>query len=128
MLLGVYAVFVCLQTLIRPLITWSRNRLSSDQWILRQVLKFKRAKHHAKRNRKRSDNMGPLISLLDFSPAYFKRFLTVLADRRLFGNHCIFRTGLVANGICLTKRCRVLSSRCDVTCDLPGRSETLHPE
>jgi hypothetical protein len=40
--------------------------------------------------------MGRSIILL-FSPADFKRFLTVLADRRLFGNHCLFRTGLVAN-------------------------------
>jgi hypothetical protein len=47
-------VFVCLQTLIRPSVTWSRNRLSFDQWILRHVLKFqsRRAKHHAKRVRR----------------------------------------------------------------------------
>ena len=45
------------------------------------------------------------ITFLDFSPADFKRFLTDLADRPLFGNHCFFRTGLVANGIRLTKRC-----------------------
>jgi hypothetical protein len=54
------------------------------------------------------------MTLLDFSPADFKQFLTVLADRRLFGNHCLFRTGLVANGIRLTKQCSAqLSSRCD---------------
>ena len=53
MFLGVNAVFFCLQTLIRLSVTWSRNRLSSNQWILHQVLKFKprRAKLHAKRNR-----------------------------------------------------------------------------
>jgi hypothetical protein len=76
--------------------TWSRNRLSSDQWIPRHVLKFKQrhAKHQAKRNRwRRSDNMGRLITLLDFSPADFKRFRTVLADRRLFGNHCLSEQG-----------------------------------
>jgi hypothetical protein len=41
MFLGVYTIFFCLQTLIRPSVTWSRNRLSSNQWILRHVLKFK---------------------------------------------------------------------------------------
>jgi hypothetical protein len=114
-------VFFCLQILIRPSVTWNRNRLSSDQWMLRQVVKFKsrRAKHHAKRNHWcRSDKMGRLITLLDFSPADFKRFHTVLADRRLFGNHCLYRTGLVANGIRLTKQYSVLSSCCDVTCGL----------
>ena len=62
--------------------------------------------------------MGRLITLLDFSPAGFKRFHTVLADRRLFGNHCLYRTGLVANGIRLTKQYSVLSSCCDVACGL----------
>jgi hypothetical protein len=38
----------------KPSVTWSRNRLSSDQWILHHVLKFqpRRAKHHAKRDRR----------------------------------------------------------------------------
>jgi hypothetical protein len=40
------------------------NQLSSDQWILR------RAKHHAKRDRRcRSANSGRLMTLLDLSPA-----------------------------------------------------------
>jgi hypothetical protein len=56
---------------------------------------------------------------LDFSPVDFKRFLTVLADRPLFGNHCLFRRGLVANGIRLTKRYSAPFSSCDVTRDLP---------
>ena len=94
------------------------------QWILRQVLKFKprHAKHHAKHNRwYRYEIMWPLITLVDFSPADFKRFPTVLADRRLFGSHCLFRTGSVANGvrIRMTKRCSALSSRCDLICGLP---------
>jgi hypothetical protein len=41
---------------------WRRNRLSSDQWILRHVLKFqtRRAKHHTKRVRRcRSSNRQP---------------------------------------------------------------------
>ena len=130
MFLGVYAVFFCLKTLINPSVTWSRNRLSSDQWILSQVLKFNPhcAKLHAKHNRWcRSDNMWRLSTLLDFSPADFKRFITVLADRCLLGNHCLFRTWLTANGIHLTKRWSALSSRCDVTCGLPdlGNSFTM---
>jgi len=127
MLLWEYVLF-CLQILIRPSVTWNRNRLSSDQWMLRQVLKFKprRAKHHAKRNHWcRSDKMGRLITLLDFSPADFKRFHTVLADRRLFGNHCLYRTGLVANGIRLTKWYNALSSCCDVTCGLLDRYKSF---
>ena len=47
------------------MVTWSRNRLSSDQWILRHVLKFqpRRAKHHAKRDRRcRSANSGRLMT------------------------------------------------------------------
>jgi len=95
--LGVYALFFGLQTLIRPSVTWNRNRLSSSQWILRQVLKFKprRVKHHAKRNRWcRYDNFGRLVTLPDFSLTDFKRFLAVLTDRHLFGNHYLFRTGM----------------------------------
>jgi hypothetical protein len=63
-----------------------RVRLSSGQWILRHVLKFqpRRAKHHAKRDRRcRSANSGRLMTLLDLSPADFRRFLTVPVDRRL---------------------------------------------
>jgi hypothetical protein len=55
----------CLQTLIRSSVTWGRNRLTSDQWILRHVLKFqpRRAKHHAKRVRRcRSANSGRLMT------------------------------------------------------------------
>jgi hypothetical protein len=122
MFLGVYAVFFCLQTLIRPSVTWSRNQLSSDIWIQRQVLKFKlrHTKYHTKRNRwYRSDNMERLITLLDFRPTDFKRFLTVLAERRLLGNDCLIRTGLLPHGIRLNMRCNALSSRCDVACVLP---------
>ena len=93
------------------MVTWSRNRLSSDQWILRHVLKFqpRRAKHHAKRDRRcRSANSGRLMTLLDLSPADFKQLLTVLVDRRLLGSQCCLSTGLVANGIRLTKRCNAL--------------------
>ena len=54
------------------------------------------------------------MTLLDLSPADFIRFLTVV-DRRLFGSQCCLSTGLVANGIRLTKRCNALSSRSDVT-------------
>ena len=55
---------------------------------------------HAKYNRwYRSEIMWPLNTLLDFSPADFKLFPTVLADRCLFGNHCLLRTWSLANGI-----------------------------
>jgi hypothetical protein len=59
--------------------------------------------------------------------ADFRRFLTVLVDRRLLGYQCCLSTGLVANDIRLTKRCNALSSRSDVTRDLPdlGKSFTL---
>jgi hypothetical protein len=85
----------------------------SDQWILHHVLKFqpRRAKHHAKRDRRcRYTNSGRLMTLLDLSPADFRRFLTVLVDRRLLGSQCWLSTGLVANGIHRTKRCNDLSS------------------
>jgi hypothetical protein len=93
---------LCLQTLIRPSVTWSRNRLSSDQWILRHVFKFEplRTKHHAKRVRRcLSANSGRLMTLLDLSTADFRRFLTVLVDRRLLGSQCCLSRELVANAI-----------------------------
>ena len=113
-----------------PSVTWSRNRFSPDQWILCHVLKFQphRAKHHAKRvHRCRSTNSGRLMTLFDLRPADFRRFLTVLVDRRLLGSQCCLNTGLVANGIRLIKRCNALSSRSDVKRGLPdhGKSFTL---
>jgi hypothetical protein len=50
-----------------------------------------------------------------------------VVDRRLLGSQCCLSTGLVANGIRLTKRCNALSSRSDVTRGLPdlGKSFTL---
>jgi hypothetical protein len=55
---------------------WLPNRRLS--WVLRHVLKFqpRRAKHHAKRDRRcRSTNSGRLMTLLDLNPADFRRFL-----------------------------------------------------
>jgi hypothetical protein len=64
-----------------------------------QIKTKRRAKHHGKRNRWcRCEHMVRLITAFDFSPADFKRFLTALADRFLFGNHCHFRIGVFANG------------------------------
>jgi hypothetical protein len=86
------------------------------------------AKHHAKHDRRCwSANSGRLMTLLDLSPADFRRFLTVFVDRRLLGSQCCLSTGLVANGIRLTKRCNALSSRSDVTRGLLdlGKSITL---
>ena len=72
-------------------------------------------------------DVGRLMTLLDLSPADFRRFLTVLVDRRLLGSQCCLSTGLVANSIRLTKRCNDLSSRSDVTRGLSdlGKSFTL---
>jgi hypothetical protein len=70
----------------------------------------------------RSTNSGRLMTLLDLNPADFRLFLTDLVDRRLLGSQCCLSTGLVANGIRLTKRCIALSSRSDVTRGLPDCS------
>jgi hypothetical protein len=95
---------------------------------LRHVLKFqpRRAKHHAKHVRRcQSANSGRSMTLLDLSPADFRQFLTVLVDRRLLGSQCCLSTGLVANGIRLTKRCNALSSRSDVTRGLPDLGNSI---
>ena len=115
--LGYRLVFLCLQTLIRPSVTWSRNRLSSDQWILRYVLKFqpRRAKHHAKRVcRCRFANSGRLMNLLYLSPADFRRFLAVLVDRRLLGSQWCFEygTGCEWHPSNQTLQCPVVTIRC----------------
>ena len=67
------------------------------------------------------------MTLLDLSPADFRRFLTGLVDRGPLGSQCCLSTALVANVIRLTKRCNALSSRSDVTRGLPdlGMSFTL---
>ena len=62
----------------------------------------------------------PTTTLLDLSPADFRRFLTVLVD-----SQCCLRTGLFANGIRLTKRCNALSSRSDVTRGLPDLDKSF---
>jgi hypothetical protein len=72
-----HRLYFCVSKPSSAVVTWSRNRLSSDQWILRHVLKFQshRAKHHAKRVRRcRSSKNGRLMTLLDLSPADFRRF------------------------------------------------------
>jgi hypothetical protein len=53
------------------------------------------------------------LFILDLCSADFRRFLTVLVDRRLLGRQWCSSTGLVANGIRLSKRCNALSSRSD---------------
>jgi hypothetical protein len=67
------------------------------------------------------------MTLVDFNTADFRRFLTVLVDRRMLGSQCCLCTGLVVNGIRLTKRCNALWSRSDATRGLPdlGKSFTL---
>ena len=71
-------------------------------------------------------NSGRLMTLLDLNPANSRRFLTVLVDRRLLGSQCCLSTGLVANGIRLTKRCNTLSSWSDVTRGLPDLGKVFH--
>ena len=74
--------------------------LSSNKWVLRHVFKFqpRRAKHHAKRVRRcLSANSGRLMTPHDLNPANFRRFLTVLVDRRLLSSQCCLSTGLVAS-------------------------------
>jgi hypothetical protein len=79
-----YRLYFCV---FRPTVKWSRNRLSSDQWILRHVLKFqlRRAKHHAKRDRRyRFTNSERLLTL----PLISDGFLTVFVDRCLLSRQC----------------------------------------
>jgi hypothetical protein len=70
-----------------------QKRLSSNQWILRHVLKFqpRRTKHRVRRCR--SANSGRLVTLLDLSPGDFRRFLTVLVVRRLLDKPLLFEYG-----------------------------------
>jgi hypothetical protein len=67
------------------------------------------------------------MTLLDLNPADFKRFLTVLVDRRLLGSQFCLSTGLVVIGIRLTKLCNTLLTQSDATDGLPdlGKSFTL---
>ena len=89
----------------------------ADQWIFRHVLKFlpRRAKHHAKCVRRcRSANSGCLMTLFDLSPADFRRFLTVLVDRRLFGRPVLFEygTGCEWHPSDQALQCPVVTVRC----------------
>jgi hypothetical protein len=81
----------------RPRVTSDRDdRVLQRLVVLRHVLKFqpRRVKHHAKHDRRfRSANSGRLMTLLDLSSADFRRFLTVLVDRRLLGSQCCFEYG-----------------------------------
>jgi hypothetical protein len=116
---------------VKDLLRSGRPRVTSDRddrALQRLVSKFqsRRAKHHAKRVRRcLYANSGRLLTLLDLSSADFRRLLTVLVDRRLLGSQCCLSTGLVANGIRLTKRCNALSSRSDVTRGLPDLSKSF---
>lgn len=74
---GVCAVIFYLQTDICPYVTCSRNWLSSDLLLLRQVLKFQpyRCKIQTKHNRWcQSDDMLGLVTLLDSSSSDFNCF------------------------------------------------------
>jgi hypothetical protein len=106
---------LCLQTLIWPSLTWCRDRLSSEQWNLPHVLKFqlRSAKHHAKRDRRCwSANSGRIMTLLDLSLADFRRFLTVLIDRLLFGSQCCYENARLHHSRAVTDylQCEAVTS------------------
>ena len=98
MFMGIYTVFLCLYTLSHPSVTWSRNLLSSNQWMQHHELRFKLclAKHLCRCSlwwqfvRKRH-----LMTFLETSPAAFSRFLNPGGK---LGNHFLLRWELVANG------------------------------
>ena len=99
------------------------SRLTNVSCVMSLNFQPRRAKHHAKRYcRCRSAYSARSVTRLDF-----RRFLTVFVDRRILGSQCCLSTGLVTNGIRLTKRCNVLSSRSYITRGLPdlGNSFTL---
>jgi hypothetical protein len=57
--------------------------------------------------------------------ANFRRFRTVLADSNRWGNHCLFKTVLLANRFRLTRLPRALSSLRDVIRNLPDRGRSI---
>jgi hypothetical protein len=61
----------------------------------------------------RSANSGRLMTLLDLSPADFRRFLTVLVDRRLLGSVLFeYGTGCEWHPSNQTLQCPVVMIRC----------------
>jgi hypothetical protein len=106
---------LCFQTLIRPSVTWSRNRLSSDQWILRHVRKFqrRRAKHHAKRVRRcRSTNSGRLSPW--FKSRWFQTVSNCSCWQTSIGQRVLFEygTGCEWHPSNQTLQCPVVTIRC----------------
>jgi hypothetical protein len=71
------------------------------------------------------DTMGHLITLLNVSLVDFNWFLTLPVDRRLFGKHCLFRSGVIANDIRLIKWRSALFSCRDVKWCLPDRVKSF---
>ena len=91
------------------------SRLTNGSCAMFLKFQPRRPKHHTKRDRRcRSANIGRLIFLLDLSPADFRRFLTVLVDRRLLESQCCLSTGLVCewHPSNQTLQCPVVTIRC----------------
>ncbi len=129
MFLWTYAVFVCLHTRALPSVIDKRNRLSSDQWTLRQFAKFQRLRawHHPNRFclcclvRR-----GRLTGLLARYPAECSLFRTVpIIDICRRGSHILVRSVLFANGKRLTSLNNCLSSREAVHRGLADRGRSL---
>ena len=112
---GIGCIFV---SPIRPSVTWSRNRLTSDQWILRHVLKFQpcRAKHHAKHVRQcRSANSGCLMTLLYLVESrWFHTVSNCSCWQRSIGQPVLFEygTGCEWHPSNQTLQCPVVTIRC----------------
>ena len=98
-----------------------RNRLSSDQWSLRHVLRFllRLAPHHTRRACLcRSVMNGRLIDRRAFRPAARKLLLMVLLDTHTPAPQCNRRNGAVVIWMRLARRTKSLSSLGVVLCVL----------
>jgi hypothetical protein len=101
---------------LKSAVRWSRNRLSSYQWILRQVLKFqpRRAKHHAKRDRPcRSDNSGRLMTPW-LKSSWFQTVSNCSCWQTSIGQPVLFEygTGCEWHPSNQTLQCPVVTIRC----------------
>ena len=125
---GAIAVFLCLQTRVRPSTMCSKNRLSSEKWTFLQEAMFqcKRSLHQASRAALwAGDSLGRLIGLLARYPAAFRRFRTVLFEMGLPGSHSCLNRELESKDLRRTSLSKALSSRTVVFLGLPGLGRSL---
>ena len=128
MLRSAYTVFGCRHMRALPSVTYNKKRLSTDQWTFLHEAKFhwRRVWHHCKRKALCVCVRKHLFAcLLERYPTDFRWFRTVLADSNRWGNHCLFKTVLLANRFRLTSRPRALFSLRDVIRDLLDRGRSL---